>query len=147
MTTPTGTINNCPYCDAYTPPGGRAHFCAKQTEDTRDARQFQKLKSLRDHLIDMDTGSGYAAVLTWAIGTIERLQKDLDYAMDNCLALTMTSQATNPFPEIPEPTFQEMFDWIERIVLKAYPAGAPPAENDMGLALIRFITLHQGKTP
>ena len=29
-TTPSGTINNCPYCDAYTPPGGLPHICTKQ---------------------------------------------------------------------------------------------------------------------
>jgi hypothetical protein len=31
-TVPTGTINNCPYCDAYVPPNGIAHFCPKQTK-------------------------------------------------------------------------------------------------------------------
>ena len=39
--------------------------------------QFQKLKALRDHLISMDSGSGDAAVLTWAIGTIEKLAVSL----------------------------------------------------------------------
>jgi hypothetical protein len=35
---PTGTINNCPYCDAYTPPGGLSHLSVadRPTETTSE---------------------------------------------------------------------------------------------------------------
>ena len=38
---------------------------------------LDRLKHLRDHLIEMDSRSGDAELLTWAIGKIERLY-DLD---------------------------------------------------------------------
>jgi len=39
-TTPTGTINNCPECDAYTPPGALPHLCPKQTITTSKDEQI-----------------------------------------------------------------------------------------------------------
>jgi len=49
---------------------------------TTDLAQFQKLKALRDHLIDLDSGSGDAKVLTWAIGTIQKAAQARDILVE-----------------------------------------------------------------
>ncbi len=42
---------------------------------------LERLKVLRDYIIGMDSGSGDAKILTWAIGEIERLGKKADEEM------------------------------------------------------------------
>jgi len=39
-TIPTGTIDNCPYCDAYTQLGGIPHICPKQARFLTPTHEF-----------------------------------------------------------------------------------------------------------
>lgn len=53
-TTATGTINNCPYCGAYTAPGDLPHLCVKQpVEDIKPdptARRLdRRIEVLSEH--------------------------------------------------------------------------------------------------
>lgn len=80
---PSATINNCPYCDAYTLQGSLPHLCSKQRKIDLENHvasgppSYEKLRSLRDRVAAMTGTNDDEMLLTWALSTIDRLY-DLD---------------------------------------------------------------------
>lgn len=75
-TTPTGTIDNCPYCGQYTKPGDVHMICPKQPQTT--GKDILAIKDERDGRCIISVNSEeYRSDYSHAIKTLENMIKKL----------------------------------------------------------------------
>lgn len=86
-TTPSGTINNCPYCDHHTPEGAvGVHFCKGVLDETKSAKLLvdRKIDLLARFLYDAMMGRMETRYKWPRINPINGVRFTWDNENDDC---------------------------------------------------------------